>query len=86
VAHQIKAKMQVYANKPGSLDTDGKKMSEQVSLSAVYSADPESENYSFSKATPGAYLNMTISNPEAFDYFEEGKEYIVTFEKVEKAS
>ena len=80
---QIKAKMQVYSNKPGSVDTTGKKASEQVTLAAIYSNEPGSENYSYSQATPNASLSMYISNPDAFDFFEEGKQYIVTFERTE---
>jgi hypothetical protein len=83
VPSQIKAKMQVYSNKPGSVDTTGKKESEQVTMTAVYSNEPGSENYSFSKATPSATLSMYINNPDAFDFFQEGKQYIVTFEPVE---
>lgn len=81
MAHQIKAKMQVWTNKPGSLAADGTKASEQVTLSAVYSNEPGSENYSYSQATPNAQLSMYISNPQAFGFFEEGKQYILTFEK-----
>jgi hypothetical protein len=78
----IKAKMQVYANMPGSLNADGSKAGEYVTLAAVYSNEPGSENYSYSPATPNASLSMYISNPDAFDFFKEGKQYIVTFEEV----
>jgi hypothetical protein len=62
----------------GVVQTSGK----QVRLRAVYSNDPASPNYSFSQATPTANLEMYINNPEAFDYFEGGAEYLLTFEKV----
>jgi hypothetical protein len=58
-----------------------KKSYENVSLCAVYSEDKTSENYSFSQATPWAHLQMNISNPGAFDFFKEGQEYRVIFEK-----
>ena len=45
-----------------------------VTAHAVYSPDPESPNYSYSQATPWAELKMSISNPEAFEFFREGKE------------
>lgn len=83
MSSQIKAKMQVYSVKPGSLAADGSKAAESVGLSAVYSSDPNSENYSYSQATPNATLSMWISNPQAFDFFEEGKQYILTFERAE---
>jgi hypothetical protein len=86
VSGQIKAKMRVWSNKPGSLASDGSKASEQVTLSAVYSSDPNSENYSYSQATPNANLSMYISNPEAFDFFQEGDEIVVTFEKAGKSA
>jgi hypothetical protein len=85
VSRQIRAKMRVWSNKPGSLASDGSKASEYVTLGAVYSSDPNSENYSYSQATPNASLTMGISNAEAFDFFEEGSEYVLTFEKAEKA-
>jgi hypothetical protein len=69
-----------FYKQPGSdeVKTSGK----QVKLKAVYSNNPDSPNYSFSKATPSADLSMFISNPEAFAYFEGGGEYLLTFEKV----
>lgn len=79
----IRAKMRAWTVIPGSLAADGTKASEQVTLSAVYSSDPGSENYSYSQATPNATLQMYISNPDAFDFFEPGAEYVLTFEKVE---
>jgi hypothetical protein len=83
VKNQLVAKMQVHSNNPGSLAADGAKAAEQVLLGAVYSSDPNSENYSFSKYTPSASLSMHITNPEAFDFFVEGAQYRLTFERVE---
>ncbi|HAS1024530.1 TPA: hypothetical protein I3764_000111 [Enterobacter cloacae] len=39
-------------------------------------ADTE-ENKTWSKYTPGGQLQMVISNPSAFDLFEQGKEYFI---------
>ncbi|AIE62236.1 hypothetical protein N8Y56_20375 [Enterobacter hormaechei subsp. xiangfangensis] len=39
-------------------------------------ADTE-ENKSWSKYTPGGQLQMVISNPAAFELFEQGKEYFI---------
>lgn len=55
-----------------------------VTMAAVYSSDPAHENYSWSKWTPSGSINMSITNPEAFNQFEAGAEYMVTFKKVEK--
>ena len=51
----------------------------QIRLTAVYSDDKESPNYSFSQATPSATLDITITNPAAFNQFEIGKVFDVLF-------
>jgi hypothetical protein len=61
------------------------KQSEQVFLSPVYSSDPNTENYSFSQATPSGQISLWISNPGAWGYFERGAEYVIDFNKVEAA-
>lgn len=54
----------------------------RIKLSAVVSGSEE--NKSFSRWTPTANLEMIISNETpAGDYFEQGKEYFLTFEKAE---
>jgi len=57
--------------------------SEVVYLNAVYSSDPTSENYSWSKWTPAGSLSMTITNPDCFGKFEQGKTYYLDFTPVE---
>jgi hypothetical protein len=51
-----------------------------VNMSPVY-ADKDGkenvENKSFSKWTPSGSLQMTITNPVAFNMFEDGQEYYV---------
>lgn len=41
------------------------------------------ENQEWSKYTPSGYLEMTITNPAAFEQFEEGAEYYITFTRAE---
>ena len=53
-----------------------------VKLNPVYSSDPDSPNYSFSKYTPSGEISLYITNPAAHDYFEDGKEYDVFFKEV----
>jgi hypothetical protein len=54
----------------------------KVKFQAVVSGSEE--NKSFCRWTPSANLEMFISNETpAGDYFEEGKEYIITFDKAE---
>jgi hypothetical protein len=62
-------------------DSEGKQVGEQVTLHPVYSSDPESPNYSFSKATPSGQVGMYISNPDVFGFFELHQEYDITFNR-----
>jgi hypothetical protein len=39
------------------------------------------DNKDWSKWTPAGSLSMTISNPEAFGWFEQGAEYYLDFSK-----
>jgi hypothetical protein len=59
--------------------TDGSIYSENVTLSPVYSPDPNTENAAFWKATPSGRIDLYISNPDAFGRFEQGAEYYVDF-------
>ena len=54
---------------------------ERVELHAVYgnSDEDNEENNQFSEATPVGDLHMTISNPSAQGFFEQGKEYYLDF-------
>lgn len=46
-----------------------------VSFHAVYGEGKE--NKEWSKYTPSGNLTMSITNPDAFGWFEEGKEYFL---------
>ena len=74
----VAARMRVSTNE--SIGTETHK----VTLSAVYSSDPEDPNYSYSKWTPSATLTMYITNPAAFEQFEEGKVFDLVFTPQEK--
>lgn len=50
-----------------------------IRLSAVYDANPESENGKFFKWTPSASISLSTINPVASSQFEEGKEVYVDF-------
>jgi hypothetical protein len=52
-------------------------------FTSVYDANPDHPNFKWSQATPSGYLELTITNPDAFNQFEMNKEYLVTFEPVE---
>lgn len=49
-----------------------------IKLSPIYSNDPKSPNYSWSKATPSGAIDLTITNLEA--KFIPGNSYFITFE------
>ncbi|BCM88746.1 hypothetical protein IAD21_00588 [Abditibacteriota bacterium] len=49
---------------------NGEKQGERVILRPVYSNDPQSENYSFSKFTPQGNVELTITNPELWGNVE----------------
>ena len=41
------------------------------------------ENKTWSRWTPSGSMEMWVTNPAAFEQFEEGKDYILTFEPAE---
>lgn len=53
-----------------------------ISMSPVY-GDSE-ENKKFFAATPSGNISLGTVNPAAYEQFEQGAEYYVTFEKVKK--
>lgn len=55
---------------------------ESVVLNAVYSPKPTDPNYSFSEATPVAKFEMTITNQDAWGFYQPGKTYDVLFTPV----
>lgn len=54
----------------------------EVKLGVVTSGEG---NESWSKYTPSGEINMSITNMDAVDQFDLGKEYLVTFEAAEDA-
>jgi len=68
----VRAKFVAHYIQPG----DGQ---ETVHMHAVYSPDPDSPNYTWSKATPGGNLTMAVSNPAAMGQFKQGTEYLIDF-------
>jgi uncharacterized cupin superfamily protein len=69
-----------------STDPNGQliKDNEVVRLSAVYSANPDSDNHAFWKATPNGRIEMWINNSEAWGTFKPGDEFYVDFVKAEQ--
>jgi hypothetical protein len=54
----------------------------QVFLLPVYSSNKSSPNYSWSQATPSGKMEMTITNPGAYEQFAVGKTFLMKFEEV----
>lgn len=52
---------------------------EEVTLHAVYSSANNEEDNQFSEATPTGQLLMTVSNPKAKGFLQEGKSYYLDF-------
>lgn len=55
---------------------------EQVTLNAVYTTDPNDPNREWALASPSGQLTLTIANPEAMGYVQAGGQYRVTIERV----
>lgn len=66
-------------------NAEGGTDAEELTLSAVYSNDPENENAQWSKWTPSATFTMQINNPDAFGKLSSGHEFYVDFIPCEKA-
>ena len=50
-----------------------------VELAAVYSSSPDDPNRSWAATTPSGNLTMIITNPQAYEQFEVGKDYFLDF-------
>lgn len=84
----VRAKFKCDSVKPYSYDNGATVAGKNISFSAAiaYEADGtrKDENESWSAATPSGQLNIHISNPAAFEQFEEGKYYYLHFTPVEE--
>lgn len=57
---------------------------QEVELWAVYAGDTNAEDNQFAAATPNGRLTMTISNPNAIGFLEQGKSYYLDFSEAPK--
>lgn len=76
-------------HRTGQKDEKGSDVYEQKEIRTlifqpVYSNDQDSENYKFWDATPTGEIRLGTVNPEAWQQFELGKEYYVTFTPADK--
>jgi hypothetical protein len=79
----LRAKMQVY-QVLNTIDQNNKIESQQIRLQAVYSDNPNSENHQWSTWTPSGCLELTITNPSAFNKVTRGQEFYLDLIVVEK--
>jgi hypothetical protein len=63
---------------------DGSIMSEEITMSAVYSDKEGSPNKQWSKWTPAGNLSFTVSNPAAFEQVLPGKFFLVDLNECDK--
>jgi hypothetical protein len=76
----MRAKFRVGTIKEHFRDDEAKtKYAEEVWFSAVYSSDPEHENYTWAKLTPAGNAYLRIENPSAFGHYKEGQEISLDF-------
>lgn len=77
----VQAKVRCVSNFPGgpyqNPEPDAPRM---VRFTCVYDSDPNHPNFEWAQATPSGYFEMFVSNPDAYDRFEVGQEYLVTFD------
>ena len=74
----VQAKVRCIGNSPPQWDTAG--TMRMARFTPVYDADPEHPNFAWSQATPSGYIELAITNAAAFDKFEPGAEYLLTFD------
>lgn len=77
----VQAKVRCIGNSTPSWIPDGTEADHRiVRFTPVYDDNPEHPNFEWSKYTPSGYIELTVSNPDAFGKFEVGSEYLLTFE------
>ncbi len=69
----VRAKFKCHSKKV----SEGENPQAQLTFFASYGEG--ADNRDWSKWTPSGSLNMSITNPAAFNWFEEGKEYYLDF-------
>lgn len=69
-------------------DAKGKKVEEQITMSAATTIPEEEEHAgevnSFSKFTPSGKFEIVVTNPAVFGFFRSGFHYYLTVEEVPK--
>jgi hypothetical protein len=74
----VQAKVRCIGNAPPQHITDGSMQTARFTPVA----DLEGSNAEWSKWTPYGYIELAITNPDAFGQFVPGVEYLLTFEAV----
>lgn len=86
----MRAKMRAYSVEKQYADDDPTKINDiflrfyAVGLNQSYPENGSDENNTFALWTPGANLEMSITNPALFNSFEPGDEFYLDFTKASK--
>lgn len=75
-----------YVQRFPNADSTKPDCSRSLNFGAVYDNDPNGANRNWSEATPSGNISMVITNPGAFEQFEAGKDYLLTFEEAPVAA
>ena len=82
----MRAKVRVSNVRP--FENNGVKTQENLTFNAVcpsqFGEDGSDENNTYSKWTPTAQFDMTVTNPNLFDKYKIGEEYYVDFTPASK--
>jgi hypothetical protein len=76
--------MKAFVSVKKNTDLEGKQYSEDITLNAVYSEDPNHENKKWSHWTPAMHLTATINNPDAFGALDGVKEVFIDISPAEE--
>jgi hypothetical protein len=75
----MQAKMRCISNEKPSYNQDGSVR--MFRFTPVYDADPSHPNFAWSQATPAGYVELMVTNQDAFGSVQPGQEYLLTFEE-----
>ena len=78
----VQAKVRCIGNSTPQYYPAGDNSMRLVRFTPVHDPNPEHPNFEWSQATPSGYIELAVTNSAAFNKFEVGSEYLLTFEAV----
>jgi hypothetical protein len=76
----VQAKVRCIGNGRPAWHSEDNDSARVARFTPVATSDPADPNYEWSQYTPSGYMELHVTNPDAFNKFEVGKEYLLTFE------